>query len=263
MQELKLNVCDTVRGKGISGYELFSIRVKFPPLEGSDDGKSIEKSFELDCRKVKYGDATQRKICTIPLDNEGSSSSSSSRKITVEYLVMSNAVEAIVELKLWYWYLWKAKLNPFLPLSANNNGGGCFVSTDYDEGRSKGVYAAYGTVIAYIGGFERHPIVLFRREKKDALIINSSPYKLTRSVQVPHGERLYIDIRNLHVIVSCRDQERELGKPDRRDYGRDGMLTFCFGDANPTPKVNNYSEVEVNVDWKTEEKVNIEEMEGH
>lgn len=196
--------------KGISGYARFGIQVN----------RSQKMRWDWDCRKDD-GDATyQLVIRDITLG-----AARDDRRIRFTYLVMSNPVEATVEIETW------------LP----------------DSTAGVTSYTACGTISACISGLE-HPVVLFTSEKpikipfqkKKKLIL-----PLARSaVKVPQGEQLQIDMRELHIWATdgSSNQEQEVGQ-FRNGNGR---LSFDIEDSRP--KVisidGGRGELEVIVDWK-------------
>lgn len=235
----------TVKGRRISGYESFGMEVVLPPSTCSGD--SITKKFKWDCRK-QDGEVVTR---TINLDH--------GRKIAVTYLVMNNAVEAKVEVKLRlignreespeYWSNQRGRV----PMGTKKTGGK--KGPEGMEGIAKKVggkkYTARGEIIAQIDGFEDHQIVLFRTEGEEEFPLDLETSILMRSsVSVPFGKGLHIDMVALHIKEAPGD--RLVKKPSR--------LSYDFGRWTPTTslavhQVDDNIEVEVKVTWPAQEEM--------
>jgi len=236
--------------RGISAYGNFAIQVVMPAATGGEvepstsGGAGDPITWEWDCYNPEYADevdAPEPVTRTISLDDSG-------RKIDVTYLVMSDAVEAKVEVKLRLED--NLKIANYLPNEDYGNG---FAAIEEDRGRN---YTAHGIITVRISCFKQHPIVLFKSEDPIPFDFKSLILPLARSVvQVPYGKRLrlHVDMFDLHITE--RSSNRDVRKPNG--------LSFGFGHFSPTPKVsNNDSEVEVNVTWPALPKKTIE-MEAH
>jgi len=236
--------------RGISAYGNFAIQVVMPAATGGEvepstsGGAGDPITWEWDCYNPEYADevdAPEPVTRTISLDDSG-------RKIDVTYLVMSDAVEAKVEVKLRLED--NLKIANYLP---NEDYGKGFAAIEEDRGRN---YTAHGIITVRISCFKQHPIVLFKSEDPIPFDFKSLILPLARSVvQVPYGKRLrlHVDMFDLHITE--RSSNRDVRKPNG--------LSFGFGHFSPTPKVsNNDSEVEVNVTWPALPKKTIE-MEAH
>lgn len=113
-------------------------------------------------------------------------------------------------------------------------------------------YTARGKITAQIDGLEDHLIVLFRTEGEEEFPLDLDTSILMRSfVSVPFGKRLHIDMAALHIKEAPGD--RLVKKPSRLscDFGRWTPTTSLAGD-----QVDDNIEVEVNIAWPAQEKVN-------
>ncbi|KAG2621715.1 uncharacterized protein LOC120666600 isoform X2 [Panicum virgatum] len=222
--------------RGISAYGNFAIQVVMAAATG---GAGDPITWEWDCYNPEYADeidAPEPVTRTMSLDDSG-------RKIEVTYLVMSDAVEAKVEVKL------RLEDDPKMAYYLPNEDAGDFEEIKEYRGLN---YTAHGIITVRVSGFEEHPIVLFRNEDPIPFDFNQIILPLARSsVQVPHGKRLrlHVDMFDLHITE--RSSNRDVRKPDG--------LSFGFGHFSPTPEIsNNDSEVEVNVSWPALPRKTIE-----
>lgn len=238
MVRLEVIVRDDGKGKptGISGYAWFEVEINFPRSLGVGD--SIEMRW--DCHKLLDRDATHQLVTrVVDLGHNN--------RIDFNYLVLSNAVEAIVEVKLRH----KDEDPP----------------NDDDVKAETKKYSAHGVITAHIDGlephqiddFEPHQIVLFSiPDPEKPIPMESSILRLARSaIKVPpHGKPLQIDMTGLHITESFSNRKRVMKKPD--------SISFDFGDPIPKYKNDSGREVDVSVTWKPEQKeVNIEESSEH
>lgn len=236
---------------GIAAYGNFAIEVDFPTGEADGEGGSSTSSsahaavgpitWEWDSYDKQFAsevDVPEPRSHLIK-DSEGR------RVLQVYYLVMSNALEATVQIKL--------KLTEYpekdgdLPneqeeqdLTPGNN---------KDDGYSK--YTAHGIIAARIGGLEQHhQIVLFSctpKAKGKVFIPHSSILPLARSLlAVPYGKPLHLEAKDVEIIDTCSNQVVK-----RLNFN----LSFDCGPSNPTPtnRIHDDDEVEVNVSWYPEQ----------
>jgi len=207
---------------GISGYAWFGIEVnRSPSLPAGDSIK-----MRCDCSRDK---GVEYQLLTREITLSGAPDN----RIKFTYLVMSNAVEATVAIKLLF---------------------------------PEGHYTAHGTVYAYISDFN-YPIVLFRskepiefKSSEDPIKFRSLTLPLDRSaaVQVPHGKQLQIDLSKLHIEVLLDCSNRKV-YPFQSGHG-DSRISFDIKDSSATiiPIDDVSSALEVNVTWKGKQNKRIE-----
>ncbi|XP_066336712.1 uncharacterized protein [Miscanthus floridulus] len=173
----------------ISAYGCFAIKIDIPgPYTSTGDGGGGSIKWEWDCYDPEYAREVDKGPMTRTL-----SSSGPGRNVEITYAVMSNALEATVQVKL-----------------------------RMKDGNSP--CSVYGVITASIGDFKGQSI-LFRRTKETAQHLSpmtDSPhgvlYQLVRSLElarnvvaVPCGERLHIGVDlSIEGLFGCRPR---LGVP--------------------------------------------------
>jgi hypothetical protein len=218
MQENDNNLELNVLRNGILGYKHFDLRI-------TTSGQRGHMTWRLDC-PIQDGDDSTR-VETHNKDFGGE------RKMKIKYLVMSHTVKAKVVVML-------------------RHRGDLYRNRRLD-GESKCTVSVYDEIAARIDGYD-HRIVLFRinAKSKAADLVAGSTIRLERSdVWVPHGKRLHIEIKQLHVTAG-----------DRVVRIASRSFSFNFGDWSPTPEDSD-SEVKVEIDWhgiRQKEVINIQNI---
>ncbi|KAL6640837.1 hypothetical protein ACP70R_021960 [Stipagrostis hirtigluma subsp. patula] len=224
---------------GISACGNFAIKVDIQTEEGGEVGSSSSADaggtiyWEWDCYKQEYAaEVEDRKPVTRNISTDPH------RKVLVTYLVMSDALEATVQVKLRF------KDDP------EKDGDLPQELEDEDlpaakEERDKR-YAVNGKIAAHIDDFQDHRIVLFSSAPKRSVPIPRSwILPLARSViAMPYGKPLHIEVADLRIIDTSTGEVVKRSKFN---------LSFDCGGLNPTDEVDD-DEVEVNVTWDTEQE---------
>jgi metal-sulfur cluster biosynthetic enzyme len=201
----------------ISAYGCFAIKIDIPAgtAAGSskgDAGGSIK--WEWDCYDPKYAEEVDKPPVTRTISSLGPG-----RNVEVTYAVMSNALEATVQVKM----------------RTKDGNSPCSV---------------HGLITARVGNFEDQ-IILFKRTQGTAHYFSPThsnvlqvprSLKLARNVvAVPCGQMLHIE---MHLnIETCKNQ----GVSNNTRF--DGTLSFINGIWSERRKVDDVDEVEVNVTW--------------
>lgn len=235
--------------RGISGYGWFDIEVDIP-----SSGSTIKIRRTWDCRKQVLGYPTELMARTISCDDKVNPAG---RNIVVTYLVMSDAVEANVEVV-------KLMAPESVPTTENNRAPDAHVvdgDTQIVKDEDQKQYIFRGEIAAVIetNGLKQRILLLMSSSATSGVPVSAKSKEAMPSFPL---ERPVVPVprhKQLHIEIKGRIETKSSSSQMQGDEELSAILSFDFG--NPSPRVKN-REVEVNVKWPRscrQDEVNIEQ----